>query len=280
MYHSRSHEHQRRRESDPFRSRLAWWTEPGAVILFVLLVAVGVYIEFFALDLGYKNVVIIFGVFWCILTTITMMFYKKAQYESHVYVKGRVLDRTKEDLDQHRAKVREEFVGTELAVLERGETTTVFDSWRLQPAILKSHLYFPRLELTEIDPSIRELHVRVQLEQQYNVITEARGFEHTTLAQVLRFLRLVYDDAQVKTLGKFFDCMILELYALREDDAGRDVSYPFFSLLITRANLPKLASSGHVTMAQLLKLAEARFDGGKEIEPHRHLQPGAAQRGK
>jgi hypothetical protein len=30
----------------------------------------------------------------------------------------------------------------------------------------------------------------------------------------------------------------------------------------------------------LQKLSEARFDGGKEIEPHRHLQPGAAQRGR
>lgn len=280
MYHSRSHEHQKRRETDPFRSRLTWWTEPGAIILFVVLVGAGVYIEFFALDLGYKNVVIIFGLFWSILTIITILFYKKAQYESHVYVKGRVLERTKEALDQHRAKVREEFIETELAVLERGETTTVFDSWRLQRAILESHPYFPRLELTKIDPSIRELHIRVQLEHQYNVIAETRGFEHGTLAQVLRFLRLISDDARVKTLGRFFECIILELYALREDDEGRDVSYPFFSLSIMRTNLPKLVSSGHVTMAQLQKLAEPRFDGGKEIEPHRHLQPGAAQRGK
>ena len=164
MYHSRSHEQQKRRETDPLRSRLVWWTEPGAIVLFIVLVVAGVYIEFFAYDLGYKNVVIIFGVFWSILTIITMMFYKKAQYESRVYVKERVLERTKEMLNQHRAKVREEFVETELAVLERGESTTVFDSWRLRPAIQRSHPYFPKLELTEIDPSIGELHIRIQLE--------------------------------------------------------------------------------------------------------------------
>ena len=279
MYHSRSHEQQRRRETDPLRVRFAWWTEPGAIILFAVLVGAGVFIEFFAHDLGYKNVVIIFGLFWLILTIITMMLYKKAQYEAHAYVKGRVLEQTKEMLDQHRAKVREEFVGTELAVLERGEATTVFDSWRLQPAIQKSHPYFPRVELTEIDPSVKELHIRIQLEHQYNVITEIRGFERTTLSQVLQFLRLVSGDAQAKTLGKFFDCIILELYAFREAEE-RDFSYPFFSLLVTKTNLLKLVASGYVTMAQLQKLAEARCDGGKEVEPHRHLLPGAAQRGK
>lgn len=62
---------------------------------------------------------------------------------------------------------------------------------------------------------------------------------------------LLSGDAQFTILGKFFDGIILELYALQEDDAGRDISYPFFSLLITKANLPKLVSSGHITLAQL-----------------------------
>jgi hypothetical protein len=266
--------------TDPFRRRFAWWTDPGAIVLFVIMIGAGIYIEFFAVDLGYKNVVIIFGVFWGIFTIFLMLFYKKAQYETHTVVKGRVLERTKEDLDQHRSKVREDFVDTELAVLERGETTTVFDSWRLQRAILESHPFFPKLELTEINPSVRELHIRIQLEHQLIVITETKGFERGTLAQVLRFLTIVFSDAQAKTLGKFFDCAVLELYALREDSEGRDVPYPFFSLLALRKNFSNLASSGHVTMAQLQKLAEVRFDGGREIDPHRHLQPGAAQRGK
>ena len=106
MYHSRSHGHPKKHETDPFRGRLAWWTEPGAIILFIVLVSAGVYLEFFALDLGYKNVVIIFGVLWSILTIITMMLYRKAQYESRVYVKESVLERTREVLNQHRVKVR------------------------------------------------------------------------------------------------------------------------------------------------------------------------------
>jgi hypothetical protein len=280
MYHSRSHETQRRKGTDPFRSRYAWWTEPGAIVLFVILVAAGVYIEFFALDLGYKNVIVIFGVFWAILTVITMMFYKKSQYESHMYVKEGVVERTKEMLQEHRAKVREDFVETELAVLARGEATTVLDSWRLHTAMKSSHRWLSRLELTEIDPLARELHIRVQLEHQFSEITTARGFEAFTLAEVLRFFVFVSGDDRVKALGQFFDCIILELYALREDDAGHDVSYPFFSLLILKATLPKLVSCGHLTLAQLQKFAEARFDGGRAIEPHRRLEPGAAQRGK
>ncbi|MBF8296532.1 MAG: hypothetical protein HW389_3077 [Bacteroidetes bacterium] len=136
------------------------------------------------------------------------------------------------------------------------------------------------MELAAIDASARELHIRVQLEHQQTAIVGSRGFEATVLAHVLRFLRLLSGDPQFRILGKFFDDIILELYALQEDTAGRDISYPFFSLLITKANLPKLVSSGHITLAQLQKLSEARFDGGGEIEPHRHMQPGAAQRGK
>jgi hypothetical protein len=272
--------YKKRSDTDPLRNRLAWWTEPGAIILFVSLVVGGICIALYAHALSYKNVVIIIAVIWPILTGIMMMLYKRSQYESRTYVKERVVERTKEGLVQDRVKVREEFIGTELAVLERGEATTVFDSWRFQPAIQESHPYFPRLDLTEIDPSTKELHIRVQLKQQYSAITAARGFEQNTLAQMLRFLRLVSGAAQVKALAKFFDLVVLELYALREDEEGRDHSYPFFSLSITKTNLAKLVSTGHVTLAQLQKFAEARFDGGKEIEPHRHLPPGAAQRGK
>ena len=280
MHLSRSHAQEKKRETDPFRRRRGWWTEPGAIILFLVLVTTGLFIELFALDLGYKNVVVIFGSFWCILTLLAMMFYRRSQYETGVYVKEGILERTKEDLLRHRAKVQDDFLEAELAVLERGERTTVFDSWRLQPAIQKSHPYFPKMELAAIDASIRELHIRVQLEHQQTAIVGSRGFEATVLAHVLRFLRLLSGDAQFSILGKFFDGIILELYALREDDAGRDISYPFFSLLIAKANLLKLVSSGHITLAQLQKLSDVRFDGGKEIEPHRHLQPGAAQGGK
>jgi hypothetical protein len=276
----RSQSQQERRETDPFRKRRGWWAEPGAIILFLVLVVSGVFIELFALDLEYTNVVIIFGVFWCIMTVLAVSFYRRSQYEVGVYVKDDILERTKEDLLRQRTKVHDDFLETELAVLERGERTTVFDSWRLQPAIQKSHPYFPKMELAAIDASIRELHLRVQLDHQQTSIVGSRGFEATVLAHVLRFLRLLSGDAQFSILGKFFDGIILELYALREDDAGRDISYPFFSLLIAKANLLKLVSSGHITLAQLQKLSDVRFDGGKEIEPHRHMQPGAAQRGK
>jgi hypothetical protein len=71
---SRSHSQQKKRETDPFRNRRGWWTEPGAIIFFLVLVTSGVYIELFAIDLGYTNVVIIFGIFWCITTVLAMSF--------------------------------------------------------------------------------------------------------------------------------------------------------------------------------------------------------------
>jgi len=119
MHLSRSHTHQKKRETDPFRERRGWWAEPGAIVLFLVLVVPGVYIELFALDLGYTNVVIIFGIFWCIMTVLAMTFYRRSQYEAGVYVKDGILERTREDLLRHRAKVQDNFLETELAVLER-----------------------------------------------------------------------------------------------------------------------------------------------------------------
>jgi hypothetical protein len=72
----------------------------------------------------------------------------------------------------------------------------------------------------------------------------------------------------------------LELYALRENESGRDVCFPFFSLSIGKPDVPKLLSSRHIRLAELRKFSDARFERGREIEPHRFLQPGAASRGK
>jgi len=119
MHLSRSHTEQKKRETDPFRKRRGWWAEPGAIVLFLVLVVSGVYIELFALDLGYTNVVITFGIFWCIMTVLAMTFYRRSQHEAGVYVKDGILERTREDLLRHRAKVQDNFLETELAVLER-----------------------------------------------------------------------------------------------------------------------------------------------------------------
>jgi hypothetical protein len=267
-------------QTDPFRERAAWWTEPGAIVLLLVFVLLGALLEFYAYRLGYTNILIIFGLFWSIMTVTVMMMYRRSQYESRVYVHEGTVARTKEEILRHRAAVQKGFVERELAILERNEKTTVLDSWRLDPAIRKSHPYFSKLELTEIDPSIRELHLRVQLEHHPRAIVESSKLEGRVLAEMLAFFRLISGDKQLKALEKFFDVTVLELYAFRENESGRDVSFPFFSLLISRRDLPKFVSSGHIRLAELRKFSEARFEGGKEVEPHRALRPSAASRGK
>ena len=267
-------------ETDPFRERAAWWTEPGAIVLLLVFLLLGALLEFYAYRLGYKNVLIIFGIFWTVATIVVMIMYKRSQYDTRVYVHEGTVARTKEEILRHRVAVQKEFAETELAILERKEKTTVLDSWRLNPAIRKSHPYFSKMELTEIDPSVRELRLRVQLDHHPEAIVESGKLEGKVLAETLGFFRLISGDKQLKALEKFFDASILELYTFREDESGRDVSFPFFSLLISRKDLPKLVSSGHVRLAELRKFSDARFEGGKEIEPHRALQPSAASRGK
>jgi hypothetical protein len=274
------HTPQKKLDTDPFRKRMAWWTEPGAIVLLLVFVLLGALLEFYAYRLGYTNVLIIFGLFWSIATIVVIVMYKRSQYESRVYIDERTVDQTKEEILRHRAAVQHEFQERELAILERGEKTTVLDSWRLDPVILKSHPYFSRIELTEIDPLVRELHIRVQLEHQPTSTVDSGKYEGRVLAEVLRFFRLISGDKQLKSLEKFFDATVLELYALREDKSGRDASFPFFSLLIGKTDVPKLLSSGHIRLAELRKFSDVRFEGGKEIEPHRFLQPSAASRGK
>lgn len=274
------HTPQKKLDTDPFRKRMAWWAEPGAIVLFLVFALLGIALEFYTYELGYRNVLIIFGVFWLIVMVVVMTMYRRSQYESRVYVHQGTLVRTKQEILRHRTAVQKKFQETELAILERGEKTTVLDSWRLQPVTLESHPYFSSIELTEIDPSVRELHIRVQLEHQSAAIVESGKFEGRVLAEVLRFFRLISGDNQLRSLEKFFDVTILELYALREDESGRDIPYPFFSLLISKTDVPKLLSSGRIALPELRKFSKVRLEGGKEIEPHRSLQPSAASRGK
>ncbi|MBI3585667.1 MAG: hypothetical protein HY088_00875 [Ignavibacteriales bacterium] len=270
------HPSQKNRATNPFRKRLAWWIEPGAIILLFILVVGGTVVVSLALDTGAPNAAIIFGIFWCIIIVVLMKLYKKSLYETGVYVSESTIKKTKEDVLQHRAKVQKEFRETELTVLERGEKTPVFDHWKLQSSVQKLHHYLLNVELAEIDPSAKELHLRVQRAE----LSVSKQFESKLLADVLKFFQVISQDSQFKVLEKYFEGIILELYSLRENESGRDESFPFFSIFLKKPDLQKLASTGFITLSQFRKIADVRFENGATIEPHRNLQPGQAKQGK
>lgn len=260
-------------KGNPFRRRRVWWTEPGAIILTLVLLITGAAVEYEVCRLQYTNVLIIFGVFWLILMALALMLYKRSQYEVGSYTDQSVVDKTKKDLDRHRRETLQKFHATELEILNRGEKTTVLDAWRLEPAYRERHRYFSVIELSEIDPASREFRLRIQLGEDVGAKADAGRLEASLLGDLLQFLKHISKDPHLEAIARFFDTIILEIYSLKTDELNRDLPYSFFSLEMKKSNLLKVASSGSVTLDQLRKMCDVRFDSGKPIEPHRGLEP-------
>jgi len=113
---------QKKLDSDPFRRRAAWWTEPGAIILFLVFVLLGTLLELYAYRLGYTNVLIIFGVFWSVVTIVVMVMYRRSQYEMSMYIDEGTLARTKKEILQHRAAGQKGFGDKQLFSLSVKKT--------------------------------------------------------------------------------------------------------------------------------------------------------------
>ncbi|MBM4161521.1 MAG: hypothetical protein FJ217_10535 [Ignavibacteria bacterium] len=259
-------------KGNPFRRRRFWWTEPGAIILLVMLLAGGAAIEYEVYHLGYTHVLIIFGAFWVILMVIAMTFLKRSQYEVGAFIDRSVVARTKRELDQHRQETLEKFQAAEMEILSRGETTAVLDAWRAQPAYRERHRYFSMIELSAIDPGSKELHLRIQVGEVAVEATDPARLESSLLAEVLRFLKIISSDPYLANVSRFFDALIFELYTICPDELNREIPYSFFSLEMPRSNLVKVASSGRITLDQLRKMCDVRFDSGRPIKPHRGLE--------
>ncbi|HLF19805.1 MAG TPA: hypothetical protein VI704_03355, partial [Bacteroidota bacterium] len=171
-------------------------------------------------------------------------------------------------LQAHRQGVREQFVQTELEVLARGEKTTVLDVWRLDEKIQVRHPWFRAVDCIILDPVARELQIRIQLgELKWNAEEERN--KRAVFQQVAAFLSAAATEAHFQTLREFFDVLVLEVHDLREDDTGRDVSRPMFSLLTSHEVLTKIARGMVSAGAGLSGLGDFKFNNGQEVEPHR-----------
>lgn len=260
-------------KGNPLRRRRFWWTEPGAIILFGVLLVGGAAIEYEVYNLGYTNVLFIFGAFWLILMVIAMMFLRRSQYELGTFVDRSVVAGTKQELERHRRETLEKFQTTEMEHLSRGETTAVLDAWRAQPRYRQRHRYFSLIERSEIEPVSKELRVRIQVGEVAVETSEPARFEANLLAEVLQFVKILSWDPYLADLSAFIDVLIFEIYAIRIDELHRETPYPFFSVQMPKSNLVKVASSGRVVLDQLRRICDVRFDSGRPIEPHRGLEP-------
>ncbi|MGB2868023.1 MAG: hypothetical protein WBD36_06215 [Bacteroidota bacterium] len=256
-----------------------WWTDSGVIaIVATYLLVGGAVIYWIYLQRDFRIAAEILAVFWTIMFPVLVLLAKRTVDHLPTYVDRKVIDRTQAELEQNRRQVRKEFLETEIAALERGEATPVLDVWRLDPSLEKRHLYFSSLDAVSLDPTSHELWIRIGLGELHWTPDEAKKNKAILLQGVADFLLVVSKDGYVRLLGKFFERLVLELYALREHEE-REVPYPVFSLLVEKSMLARVALLPKFPWTEVEKAGDCRFGGGNDVEPHRSI-PIPAARGK
>lgn len=265
--------------TNPFRKRIVWWRESGVIaILGTYLVVGSVVIYWVYLQRDFRIAAYILAVFWTIMFPVLVFLMKRTVDQTGATVDRKVVDRTLQDLNESRQLVRKEFLQTEIAALDHGEATPVLDIWRLDPSLEKRHPYFSALESVFLDPTAHELWIRVGIGELHWSSNEAAKNKTTMFESVAEFVSVVSKDGYVRLLGRFFERLVVELYALREHEE-RDVPYPIFSMLVEKKVLARIAVLPRFSWTEVEKSGDCRFGDGNEVEPHRSI-PIPASRGK
>ncbi len=257
-------------KTDPLRARKHWWLEPGFLFVVVLYLGSGVLFIWWISYLEQTVASIILAVFWVCVLPVVVFLARRMIYDTH-WVDQRIVQKTKQDIVDHRTMVRKEFIQTELEILSRGERSPVLDIWRLNSRLADRHPFFTAVETIWIDPSARELQIRLQLDDVPALPGDAKK-SNPLFIDTAHFLSIAAGDPYLAMLKRFFNTVVLEAYALRENDQHLDEPFPFLSILIPPEILAKLPFLQPATVRDLSILGDARFAGGVEVEPHRHIE--------
>lgn len=256
-----------RRETNPLKRRRAWWLESGFFwVVGVLYMGSGV-VGIFWISYLAKIAAQILAVFWVVMLPVIIWLYKRTQFEPY-YVDQSVVDKTVHDLATHRTNVRNEFLKTEIALLEKGEKTPVMDVWRLDEGLQRHYPFFSYVEVVAIDASQRELQIRLQIEDPPQ---PAGKDESPFMKNVFEFLSVISKDSNLAAFKKYFDMVTLEIYAMQENQQKVDIAYPAFSMQVKAQILWKLAST-ETKVPGLTLLGDVRFEDGRPIQPHRSIE--------
>ena len=257
--------------SNPLKLRRLWWTDPGVITILCSYVVIGgLIIYWISLQPDFMIGAELLAVFLIIMFPVLAMFAKRTVSDSRATVDKKVVDRTRTEIEDNRRQVRKEFLETEIATLQRGEATPVLDVWRLDPSLEKRHPYFSALDTVFLDPSSHELWIRVELGELHWVPDEAKKNKSVLFQGIADFLSVISKDGYIRLLNKFFERIVLELYALRENE-DREVPYPVFSLVLEKNLLAKIAAMQHLSWMDVEKAGECRFADGNDVEAHRSI---------
>lgn len=260
-----------------FKKRIAWWLNPWIIALTLILILISVPMVLWIASYNSEMAVVMFVVTYVSMLVFVLLMVKRSMLEPHLYVDEKRIKKQQQELETHRKQVRLEFIKTELEVLNRGERTPVLDLWRLDQSLTRRHPYFSMIETTLLDPVSKELHIRIQIGEVQEDASQNIQLGKKLMVGVTSFLKIIATDQYVQELKRYFDILVLEVYALREDEHQRDVPFPIMSLLITATVLAQFAYISNVDLKRLQNLGDLRFTAGSDIIPHRGIETAAAR---
>jgi hypothetical protein len=257
-----------RKEHSPHKKLFSEWTDRGVVFMGIVLILLGLGMALLLAKYPSNAPVIMWSVTWYSLTFIVLWRAKKSVSDPGYHVDKKIIDRTRKEIDIQRQHVRKELLENELKVLCRGEKTAVLDIWRLDQSLAKRHWFFTLTTSLLMDPQLRELQVRIQVEELCKG-EERKTFLESLPKEIASYLRIISKDAYLYAERLFFDHVILVIDSLHEDERHVDIPYPILSISVGAAQLWSIAAMQDFGVPSIRVLSNIRFDNGNEIEPHR-----------
>lgn len=255
----------------PFKKRLSEWTNPKIIAVAILLQLIGLPMVLWLMSYKSDAAVSMFVITWLSLTTFVLYMVRRAELDPRHYIDGKVLERTKQEINDSRIAVRRELVGNEIAALRKGKLSPVLDVWRLDPALRKRHPYFAKAVAVAIDPARRELLIRVQLEAIPVTEVERKAFCTSMMTDMVSYIGLISVDSYLRMMTTFFDTVIIQTDSMREDEHHADVPFPILIIRLSARKLWQCATIPFLDARTLGEAAEIRFAQGREVEPYRTI---------
>jgi hypothetical protein len=259
-------------ESNIYKKRKAWWLNPWIIGIAAVFILMAVPMELWIASYGSAGAVVMFGVVYICMLIFVIFLIKRSMLEPHLYVDEKELEKRRKEIQDHRQKVKSDFLRNELDALRRGERTPVLDIWRLNPQLLSRHPYFQNIDTVLLDPQKQELLLRLQIGELPTNELRSETFDKTLISSLISFLKIVAVDEYFQQLKQFFQTLTIELYTCREDLNRRKEPYPILSLLLRATAIPQLPYTPLGDVQHLKILGDVRYQHGDEITPHRGIE--------
>lgn len=257
--------------TSPIKKALPWWM--SGWVLGTIAVWIALAIAFWSISVplvGKWTTGTIIGV-WFTAGTLLVLLLRRTILDTGYAIDEKVIEQTKRELEENRRKVRRQFHQREVELLMAGEKTPILDIWKVDGAYVNKHVFFDGVELKEIDPGVREFHLRLQIGDVARYGDDAATLERTLFNELKSFLNTVVKDKHFDSFRGFFDTLILEVYGMEEDSEKRDHPYPCLSLALTTKVFPTVFSPAS-TAGDLRRYGDLRWNSGLPVEPHRNLR--------